>query len=97
MAIKQRSRILIVVSSLVLLLATACTTTQDVSQAEAEAAAEAELGVALVECDPAAGVQQCCSARGCTGKVLSNRDAHNCKVKSRGKSWHDAASNCQNL
>jgi hypothetical protein len=23
----------------------------------------------------------------CEGKVLSNRDMHNCRVKSRGKSW----------
>ena len=56
-----------------------------------------ESGGPLVECDVDAGVQQCCSARGCTGKVLSNRDAHNCKVKSRGKSWHDAAGACVNL
>ena len=28
----------------------------------------------------------CYSAKNCGGKVLSNRDGHNCKTKSRGKS-----------
>ncbi len=42
-------------------------------------------------------VQKCWSARKCTGKVLSNRDAHNCKVKSRGKSWSNSAGACYNL
>jgi hypothetical protein len=50
----------------------------------------------LVACDIAAGVQQCCSAAKCKGNVLSNRDKHNCKVKSNGTSWHDAAGNCTN-
>ena len=50
----------------------------------------------LVPCDTAAGVQQCCSASKCTGKVLSNRDKHNCKVKSKGTSWHNAAGVCTN-
>jgi len=44
-----------------------------------------------VECNTSMSVQQCCSAAGCTGKVLSNRDAHNCKDKSSGKSWHPAS------
>ncbi|MBF9264281.1 hypothetical protein [Paracidovorax cattleyae] len=46
---------------------------------------------ANADCDVNATVQQCCSAAKCQGKVLSNRDAHNCKVKSKGKSWHAAA------
>ncbi len=45
---------------------------------------------ANAECDVNATVQQCCSAAKCQGKVLSNRDAHNCKDKSKGKSWHAA-------
>jgi hypothetical protein len=43
------------------------------------------------DCDTSATVQQCCSKSKCSGKVLSNRDAHNCKDKSKGKSWHPAA------
>jgi hypothetical protein len=45
----------------------------------------------------AEGVQKCFSARNCNGRVLSNRDRHNCRVKSRGKSWMDANGNCFNL
>ena len=41
-------------------------------------------------CDTSMSVQQCCSASGCTGKVLNNKDAHNCK-NSGGKSWHPAS------
>jgi len=41
--------------------------------------------------------QQCWSAKNCTGKVLSNRDAHNCKVKSKGKSWESKFGVCTNL
>ena len=41
--------------------------------------------------------QQCWSAKNCTGKVLSNRDAHNCKVKSKGKSWESEFGKCTNL
>ncbi|WP_157288578.1 hypothetical protein [Uliginosibacterium gangwonense] len=37
------------------------------------------------------GPHLCYSARKCEGKVLSNRDKHNCKVKSNGKSWRDQA------
>jgi hypothetical protein len=48
---------------------------------------------------PHAGVmpsvkQKCWSAKNCTGNVLSNRDKHNCKVKSTGKSWSDKSGNC---
>ncbi len=40
----------------------------------------------------------CYSARGCSGKVLSNRDPHNCRVKSRGKSVYDSVANtCTDL
>lgn len=35
------------------------------------------------ECNIRAGRNQCCSRAGCEGKVLSNRDEHNCD----GKSW----------
>jgi hypothetical protein len=41
--------------------------------------------------------QICCGARSCTGRVLSNRDRHNCKVKSHGKSWHAKNGRCVNL
>lgn len=43
-----------------------------------------------------AQIQQCWSARNCSGKVLNNRDAHNCKL-SGGKSWQDRSGNCTNL
>jgi hypothetical protein len=49
------------------------------------------------QCDVHSGKQECCSAKKCGGHVLSNRDAHNCKVKSHGKSWHNAAGDCHNL
>ena len=42
-------------------------------------------------CDTLSTKQQCCSKKDCGGKVLSNRDAHNCKDKSKGKSWHPAS------
>ena len=29
----------------------------------------------------------CYSGKNCGGNILSNRDCHNCKVKSTGKSW----------
>jgi hypothetical protein len=59
----------------------------------AKAALEETAGMGeapMVGCDVNATVQQCCSASGCSGKVLNNRDAHNCK-NSGGKSWHAAA------
>ena len=43
------------------------------------------------------GNQKCWSGKDCTGKVLSNRDRHNCKTKSKGKSWSDGFGNCHNL
>lgn len=40
----------------------------------------------------------CYSARNCGGKVISHRDPHNCKTKSRGKSIYDnVADTCTNL
>jgi hypothetical protein len=42
-------------------------------------------------CDTLSTKQQCCSSKKCGGKVLSNRDAHNCKDTSKGKSWHPAS------
>jgi hypothetical protein len=42
-------------------------------------------------------LQNCYSARSCRGKILSHRDAHNCKVKSRGKSWSNNQGKCYNL
>ena len=45
------------------------------------------------DCDVNAGVQQCCSAANCGGKVLNNRDLHNCKG-SGGKSWTDGKGYC---
>jgi hypothetical protein len=47
----------------------------------------------LRDCDTASGTQECCSAQHCGGKVLNNRDRHNCK-NSGGKSWHDAEGAC---
>gem|GEM_PF-4672891 len=55
------------------------------------------VGAPLAACNASGGVQQCCSAKNCTGKVLSNRDAHNCKVKSTGKSWTPGDGTCTNL
>lgn len=54
------------------------------------------------DCDTLSEKRECCSRKDCGGKVLSNRDAHNCKDKSEGKSWHPAsngqtASQCTNL
>lgn len=54
------------------------------------------------DCNTSADKQECCSAKDCGGKVLSNRDAHNCKDKSKGKSWHakapeGGAATCQNM
>ena len=43
------------------------------------------------DCSINSDKQECCSARNCSGKVLSNKDAHNCKL-SGGKSWHKASS-----
>jgi hypothetical protein len=43
------------------------------------------------DCDTLAEKKQCCSKKKCDGKVLSNRDAHNCKDTSKGKSWHPAS------
>jgi hypothetical protein len=40
---------------------------------------------------------KCYSARDCSGKVLNNRDAHNCKL-SGGKSWRSGVTGtCTNL
>ncbi|MBW4718627.1 hypothetical protein [Saccharothrix obliqua] len=40
----------------------------------------------------------CYSAHKCAGKILSNRDKHNCKVKSKGKSWRfQAGAACEEL
>ena len=38
--------------------------------------------------------QKCWSASKCSGKVLSNRDYHNCCTKSSGTSWSDRDGNC---
>ncbi len=40
-------------------------------------------------------VQKCWSAAKCTGKVLSNRDFHNCCNKGSGTSWSDRFGNCK--
>lgn len=39
------------------------------------------------------GCRHVYSAKNCTGKVLSHRDAHNCKVKDKGKSWRSDITN----
>ena len=41
--------------------------------------------------------QTCYSGRNCTGKVLSHRDQHNCRVKSKGHSWRSNGGACTNL
>ena len=56
------------------------------------ASAAAPPAMPMRECNPGGPEQECCSAAKCTGSVLSNRDFHNCKVKSSGKSWHAAGS-----
>lgn len=38
----------------------------------------------------------CYSARNCRGKILSHRDAHNCK-RTGGKSWRSSNGQCYNL
>lgn len=65
------------------------------------AATNARAQEPTASCDELAKVQQCCSARSCGGKVLSNRDKHNCG-NNGGKSWHAASDGvtpaaCQNL
>ncbi|RLM17582.1 hypothetical protein BIY29_19085 [Brenneria alni] len=40
---------------------------------------------------------ECWSAKNCTGKILNNKDAHNCKL-SGGKSWRSKTTGqCSNL
>lgn len=40
---------------------------------------------------------QCWSAKNCSGKILNNKDAHNCKL-SGGKSWRSKTTGqCTNL
>ncbi|WP_213716992.1 hypothetical protein [Cedecea lapagei] len=40
---------------------------------------------------------ECWSAKNCTGKILNNKDAHNCK-NSGGKSWRSKTTGqCTNL
>lgn len=43
------------------------------------------------DCDTLTTKQECCSDKKCESKVLSNKDAHNCKDSSKGKSWHRAS------
>ncbi len=50
--------------------------------------------VTFADIPQAAAQQKCWSAQKCGGKVLSNRDCHNCKVKSKGKSWSNASGTC---
>ena len=64
-------------------------TGEDVALAEGALAEGTETGVSAL-----AAEQTCYSARKCTGKVLSHRDFHNCKVKSRGKSWKNSSGMC---
>ncbi len=46
---------------------------------------------------PEAAHHECYSGKNCTGKVLSNRDAHNCK-NNGGKSWRSGVTGqCHNL
>ncbi|ASY79474.1 hypothetical protein [Pectobacterium polaris] len=44
-----------------------------------------------------AGRNECWSAKSCSGKILNNKDAHNCKL-SGGKSWRSKTTGqCTNL
>jgi len=51
--------------------------------------------VNLMQVQAAGGAsqQKCWSAKKCSGKVLSNRDRHNC-CNYGGKSWSDNQGNC---
>ena len=90
------SILLVSMSFLVLAQAPALAQDKPAKPASGETAKpEAPVAGPNVACDVNATVQQCCSAAKCGGDVLSNRDAHNCKVKSSGKSWHPAARNGQ--
>lgn len=52
----------------------------------------------LLPLTASAAAGTCYSAKNCSGKVLSHRDAHNCKVKDKGKSWRsDITNQCTNL
>ena len=88
------STLLVSMSFLVLAQAPALAQDKPAKPASGETAKpEATVAGPNVACDVNATVQQCCSAAKCGGDVLSNRDAHNCKVKSSGTSWHPAARN----
>jgi hypothetical protein len=50
-----------------------------------------------VMCNANTAAQECCSAKNCNGKRLSQRDRHNCKVTSKGKSWHANGGACFNI
>jgi hypothetical protein len=69
-------------------------TDEDNATLEADADDEADTGEVA---SALTARQTCYSKRGCSGKVLSHRDRHNCKVKSRGKSWNDDRGRCFNL
>jgi hypothetical protein len=63
------------------------------AQAEQKTAEKTkQLPLGRTQCDLMSNNQQCCSAKNCTGNVLSNRDAHNC-TRTAGKSWHPASVN----
>lgn len=52
----------------------------------------------LLPLTASAAAGTCYSAKKCTGRILSHRDAHNCKVKDHGKSWRsDLTGKCTNL
>jgi len=74
--------------------AEAGTTMEQTGEGEAGAAPE---GVLVGGCvTKPAGRQTCYKGTGCKGKILSNRDKHNCKVKSGGKSWCSHDGICSN-
>lgn len=58
----------------------------------------AEVDREKLDLSGAASPYRCFSAKNCGGKVISGRDRHNCKVKSRGKSWCDTRDGiCYNI
>lgn len=59
-------------------------------KAELEGTAGSGMAAPPKTCDTSSDVQQCCADARCSGKILNNRDAHNCK-NSGGKSWHAAS------
>ena len=55
------------------------------------------VGLAVPTAKPASAEQKCYMSNNCSGAVKSNRDCHNCKVKTGGKSWRDKWGTCYRI